>query len=763
MSQQAPALRRPSQSQAEENAMLSVVDGWMKRQPTEHVAKIMSGTVSDALVHTINRDTSERYKVVIVNGALKVFDLTGAEKTVTFPNGKAYLATATPSSAIRAQTIADYTFITNNEITTAMSSALTAVTPPQAIAFVKLSEVNNYRIILDGTSYTYTRPSSATDAPTVAAGLLALIPAGTYDVAIVRATISIKRVDGADFTMSVSGPNDGDIYGFKNTIQTFTDLPTYAPTGYHVEIIGDDISQFDNYYVRFVPLTAGDTFANGYWKETIRQGVKYTYDAATMPHVLIRNNDGTFTFKVATWTDRVCGDDTTNVVPSFIGNTINDVFFDGDRLYFLSDSNAVGSEIGKYFNFFRTTVTALLDTDVIDVSANQIAVLRGAVDFDEKTVLFSDRAQFMLAGGDLTTPKSATVKQVTQYENDPTCKPVNAGTLVHFTIPRGSYSGMMEFYTDPVTGKPTAQEVTAHVPHYVPAGIKKLSSNIIDQITVASTSGDSGALYVYKYYFANGQKVQAAWNKWTFSGAVVSHEFLNSVLYLVVQRADGLYLEKLDTSSSRRDAGVQYLTLLDRRVDNTQCASSYDSTAHRTTWTLPYPVSAAEYQVVTRYAAPGDIAGVLLNNIAQTGSTVSADGDWHTTPVYIGEQYRAYRTFSQQFATQQLPSGVEETVPDARMTLLFLTLEFQDTGYFTVEVDYDHRPGVTSITSFEGRTIALPDDVLDTAVLNSGEFRLRIGADARRCSITIVNDSHLPCAIQAAGFEARIKERAKAI
>ena len=92
VSQQPEVLRLPSQASVQENGFSSVVEGLKKRPPTEYVAKISSNTNFDsAYIHTINRDSSERYIVTFTNGALTVHTIDGTAKSVVSPNGNAYL------------------------------------------------------------------------------------------------------------------------------------------------------------------------------------------------------------------------------------------------------------------------------------------------------------------------------------------------------------------------------------------------------------------------------------------------------------------------------------------------------------------------------------------------------------------------------------------------------------------------------------------------------------------------------------------------
>ena len=164
-----------------------------------------------------------------------------------------------------------------------------------------------------------------------------------------------------------TGHDGGDLPSILGLL--FSDLPTVAPRGFVTEIIGDASSSFDNYFCVFEPSDAGDAFGSGTWKETVKPGIPCKLDPATLPHALIRQADGTFTFGPLEWGERICGDEDSAPFPSFVGRTLNGLFFYRNRLSFLSGENVVMSEVGEFFNFFLTTVTTLVDSDVVDVAA----------------------------------------------------------------------------------------------------------------------------------------------------------------------------------------------------------------------------------------------------------------------------------------------------------------------------------------------------------------------------------------------------------
>lgn len=122
VSQQPVTVRLPTQGENQVNAVSSLVTGLSKRPPSEHVTSVgYSGVdASNMLVHTINRDETERYIVTLTDGDLRVFDLDGVENTVFFPEGRDYLRSTDPKQDFKVVTVADYSFIINSTVKVAM-------------------------------------------------------------------------------------------------------------------------------------------------------------------------------------------------------------------------------------------------------------------------------------------------------------------------------------------------------------------------------------------------------------------------------------------------------------------------------------------------------------------------------------------------------------------------------------------------------------------------------------------------------------------
>jgi len=122
ISQQAPALRIKNSAKDLVNADPSVVDGLEKRPPSVHVKQIYNTDPGDMAVEVFNRIGRGTNIITVTDGDLKVFDASGTEETVTFPDGKGYLSAANPKSNFKLLVIADTVFVLNTTVTPTVSA-----------------------------------------------------------------------------------------------------------------------------------------------------------------------------------------------------------------------------------------------------------------------------------------------------------------------------------------------------------------------------------------------------------------------------------------------------------------------------------------------------------------------------------------------------------------------------------------------------------------------------------------------------------------
>ena len=433
--------------------------------------------------------------------------------------------------------------------------------------------------IVFNTVYVYNRP-----AVTIfegAAQLDLLMSPTTYNQEAFFIVNATAAGTFGDFNVFASDDDGGtNLRVFKDTAKSFTDLPNQCIDGFRIQVAGDNNKKEDNFYVKF-----DGSGGSGTWKETVGSGIINDFDLTTMPHTLKQkvdsNNNLYFTFTQGqdndgqAWRSRKAGDDDTNPFPSFVGDSdtpsyINDIFFHRNRLGIISGENVIFSETSNFFNFFRTTVRALLDSDPIDVavSQNEVSELKAALPIQDSLLLFSELNQFTLSSSQLLTPAEVTIDQSTKFECDLRTSPVGAGNSVFFNTVGGNFSGVREYYTDGETEIKDATLITSHVPAYLSGNVRKMAASTNEDMLICLTSAVKSEVYIYKWYNSSNERLQSSWSKWTFDKNVADVTFNNSDLYITFE--DGSF-EKMDLTSEAPE--ISFVVTNDIKAGLTPTAS----------------------------------------------------------------------------------------------------------------------------------------------------------------------------------------------
>lgn len=678
VSQQAPQLRRTSQVSEQINCFSSISDGVLPRPPVEHLSLLSSSSLGNVYLHTINRDATERFVVIVKNGDIDVYDLDGNAMTVTFPAGTGYLTSSDPRNDFECYTVKDYTFILNKTVTTAMTSR----------------------------------------------------SAGTID----------------------------------GTVQNFSDLSDEAETdsaGVVWKIEGNSDTGFGSYYVEKTEENAGST-GDVYTEIVDPRVTQVSLDASTMPHELVKTGATTFEFREVTWIDKQAGDDVTNPSPPFVGQTINDLFIYRNRFGFLSGDNVSLSEAGaaNFFNFFRTTVTQLLDSDTIHVSANntRVADLKFAVAFTDSLTLWSEQTQFEMGAGDLLTPSTVEILPTTQFVTSTKCRPKLAGRNIYFAVERTEHTGIREYFIESDSGVNDAADVTKHVPRYIPKDVSLILPSSNDDVLFVLSDEDKSKIWVYQWFWAQQSgglnKLQSAWHLWDMGtdAEVLSIDLIDNQLYIIVERDSKTYLETLDLTTRKFDTDLPFQIRLDRRSSLT---GVYDGT--NTTWTLPFATD-DDVTVVRDGGFTVDAGLEILNLTQPTTTTVVAPGDWSESACVVGVEYDKSFTLSPIYIKKATGSGGTVSRLGGRLQLRKIKFSYSDTVLFTVSVTPKSRSSYT-------RTFTAPigsdEAVIGAVVPRDGVYSVPVVSEASTTTIQVSSSSYLPFAITSAEWEGLFNANAR--
>jgi hypothetical protein len=784
ISQQSPALRLPSQAEASTNYYPTLVEGLSKRPRTDHLA-FLDDLPEGTFTHIILRDDDEKYVLAVEpDGTIRVWDFEGDEKTVT-DDSDGYLAGLTdPATELKALTVIDHTFVVNKTKTVTQRSDTEPTRPYEALINVAAGNYGKtYRIFIDGTISAYVQTPSGGDAshafyvdttyiadviyrglagvdpdvdppPSDTEGHVGAWPYGDdadeiewgglggfntspWALGRYQSTVYIRNTT-TDFTISTEdGYNGRAMKAAKKYVQHFSDLPLYGPEGVVIEVKGTDSTSFDNYWVKF--NKDDDAEETGVWEECVAPGSKLGFDADTMPHQLIRNGDGTFTFQAATWEDRKCGDEESVPDPSFVGATIQDLFFHKNRLGLLTKDNVLMSASGQFYNFYRSTLTALLDTDPIDVAASHIkaSVLRHAVLFQKELLVFSDQTQFVVRGNDLLTPKTVNADPITELSAAPLIRPEVSASSVYFVAEGDQWAHLYEYFLDKALETADYDDVSAHAPVFVPAGVNRLIASPDFDMVLVTSSGEPDAIFAYKFYFNGQERIQSAWTKWTYPMAteVLNMAFDKGKVRVLFRRGSGVYLESFAAEQALQDPGLDYTMYLDRSVVLEE--GVYDSGDDTTTFTIPYPNTTG----ITAVTVPGGElpAGVELPPVSVGTGEVVLAGDLSEQPIRFGFEFDSRHRLSTLYLRSDDGKSVEEA---GRLQVLGLSLVYAKSAYFRVEVTCEGRAMRTY--AFNGNVTGSSENETGELAIQNGKLAIPIMSRNDRVIIELVNDTWLP-------------------
>ena len=588
------------------NCYPTVQSGVTKRPPT--VSEIDDiATESTDKIHLISKREDEKYLIGIKNsGSVYGYNLiTGNPLTIT-NNVPLYLASTDANSNIKATSIIDTTILANASKTINSLSDITTFTSSAYLYFKRaIFDVTNYSIAVGGYSLKVSlqgnldKGSVHGEAPIeeivdmiyqcMEGGYTSLIVStsstnsfssfkygnttyygrrdGTTAPLSVAKVGSTIKVNTADLVTVADGFGDSAVKVFTNGkvvdgvvtggVNKIQDLPLQFFNDDIIPVNGEDGISADNYYVRFI---------DNNWQETKFPGQEYKLDPATMPVKLVRTAVDTFVISTIEWEDRLIGDLDSIGFPSFVGSTIDDVFFFKSRLGFVSQDNILLSGANDFYNFFPQTATDVLDDDTIDIAiaSSGMSTIKQTVPFNDQLLLFTDEQQYTLYGTPMS-PKTVSITQTTKFSADTATSPIALGPNVYFpTIKSEGSLNIREYYLKPETSTNDAMDITLQIPEYLPSTIKRLTGSNVEDILFVLSEDDDTSLYVYKFLYDGQQKVQSAWFKWDMNASILDIFCLNEKLYLIINRAGVIMLESINLTIK------DYASYLDRGTETYQ-------------------------------------------------------------------------------------------------------------------------------------------------------------------------------------------------
>ena len=322
-----------------------------------------------------------------------------------------------------------------------------------------------------------------------------------------------------------------------------TDTVTANPISGEVNTIAqlpleEDLSPGDVYKIVGIAGSADDYVLQWdglTWNEVIENGAQFKLDGTTMPHLLVRTSTNNFTFSPAPWIELKVGLDNDDLHPSFIGSTINNLFYHKNRLGFLSQDNVIMSQPLEYYNIFSLSVMTATDADPIDIVASSIyqTTLFSVQPTLQGLVLFGTREQFMMTSGTnaVLTPSTAAIRSISQYEMYTDIDPLLVDQNIFFTAQAFNTTRVQSMQLQGDNNNPIVTDIGKPVINWLPRGINRAISSSNNQF-IALFNNQTNFIYFYRFYSEDNKQVLRTWFKWELPGKVLGMFIEQDQLFL---------------------------------------------------------------------------------------------------------------------------------------------------------------------------------------------------------------------------------------
>ena len=541
VSRQPDTKKLPGQVVDAINAYPDPTFGLTKRPGFKFIKNLGSeNTYTNAKWFYIHRDGDEKYIGCIKGTAIYVWNVTtGVAATITYTaSANTNYLTGSTANDYDILTVQDTTLITNKTVTVTTQAAPSFTA--NKVGTVRLRAVTvgtAYSVTVNGSTVTYTTPNDSASADTILTNLKNSIDALSISgLTVTRLDTTLELSRTSAFTLSGKGGADNErLDTFQNQVANVTQLPDRSLNHREVKVL-NTAGTDDTYYARF--KADNGTSGVGYWEEYIAPDVSAGLNATTMPHELVNTGTNAFTFRAATYTARLVGDDTTNSHPSFVGKKIQQAFFHSSRLGFLVDDNVSLSQANEFFNYYHVSARTQIASDPVDLSCSSIrpTLLTGVLPTAQGLILFSKNQQFlMFAPNGLFTPTTTIIRGISNYEMDINIDPVDNGTSMVFLSKTPGYTRIYQMRTAGQEMNPSVLDIGRVVSEYIPSTITDLIASPQNSF-IAMWGTTKSDVYFYRTYSDGQQEVMQSWFRWSLPGLVQTLAVDSDVLYTVTMQ-----------------------------------------------------------------------------------------------------------------------------------------------------------------------------------------------------------------------------------
>ena len=397
------------------------------------------------------------------------------------------------------------------------------------------------------------------DAPLVAVG--SAVFGGTSH--IIENTIVVVNTNGR--TVNPSADDGGDGSNVQVTGSTVSSLDKLTSTHYYGKVVRIKPQRGDqSFYMKAV--TADGTRSGAIWGKVRWEECPATKQEAIVNPMLVmavKNpqtgsltrvgiaratpsgidylasnkilNDPTV-LTLPQFNGRVVGDIDSSPAPRFFGKQVSWMGMFQDRLCVAAGNTIDMSEVGNYFNFFRTQTLTVPNNDPVSIFAlgSETDTIRHSVIFDRNLLLFGDNQQYSIDGRNPVAPSTSTIIQSSAIEDATDCPPVTGGSLVFFGKRREGSAEIFQMEVGNVADTSNFTGLGLQLSDYLPGRPAQLLYVASPSTLFVRVSEAPHSVFVFRFIDQNRQRILDSWSRFDYHPAF-------GLIYGMFYHEDSLY------------------------------------------------------------------------------------------------------------------------------------------------------------------------------------------------------------------------------
>lgn len=579
----------------------------------------------------------------------------------------------------------------------------------------------------------------------------------------------------ADMNVSTSTGSTYAIASNTHTVDLTTKLPARLPAaaGGFIMTVGD--ASFAQYFQW--------SYGDSRWVEKGAYGSPTGINPSGMP--LVFNTTSTLnqhSFAQGSWPGRLAGDDKTNAIPAFtdangVGIT-GLASFQGRLIIFSGPYITMGSsDKDDRNNFFRTTVTQLLESDRIEFTASSFAgaSFRYGIPFNSDLILASEEHQAVIPGrNQILSPSNATAVLTSTYQVDTGVAPTTSGRSLYYSYPRSNSSFSVKEmlpsgYTDL---QYVSQDVTDHLPTYLEGANSYISASTTNNIVVFGSTTERSTLYVNEYLWSGDEKVLSSWHRWELYGTIHAAWFVREVLVALVEQNGHMHMLTLSMRDSPDPTDpARFLPAIDyaqnMTVTNPSTDSSYIQFAADGVQKALWDIIQARYladgntDFMTTVVPSGNYIGaeVGIKSVDTTNRRLYLQPSYGSATLWVGLRFKAL--FSP--TPPRIFNGDGSYMDVNKMVVMFYNFTLRYTSLFNITATdrgaYDAHNIESSPIRYTSKELGLESAML----AKRAHLKVRMGLEVESSNMVVDSSTAGDLNIQGLGYYVKFYNRTRRI